>query len=159
MDTPTEQQKINDYEARIGHWMGKQGALFQLKHATTMGSGALVRQLTGLFIKLVVVLIALAGLGYFLLPKILSGGKFESQLTSQISDVLGAEDVKVEGFTRTRSRASYGKMEFEGGDDSFFYQANFNGVKLPMGVLDGVSSETVIRSFVSDRCASEVVRG
>ena len=84
--------------------MGNQGLLFQLRYAKTIGTESLFKNIGSLFVRLLIVLVFLVGLGYLLLVQYFASDGYQERITDQVTKAVGAENIEVVGFSRKRGK-------------------------------------------------------
>jgi hypothetical protein len=63
VENPVDQQRLSEYQNRVSQWIGNQGLFFQLRYAKTIGTQSLFKNIGSLFVRLLIVLVFLVGLG------------------------------------------------------------------------------------------------
>ena len=124
----------------MSHWVARQGLFFQLRYASAVKGaestvfGALMRLVFRLAL---LVLLLLLGFWLFLVMRV-DFGWFRDDLGENISGALRADSVMVGSVKRERGEVVLPKVSLEGGEQSFFYDAELRDVRTRMGLLDGV---------------------
>lgn len=114
---------------------------FQLRYAGIVGNYSLIKQFWNFFLKFLIVVAAAIGIGYLLLNRHFGSESYSEKISDQISEVLGAEDLKASGFSRARGQGSFRELEIEGGDKSFFIEADILALSGPFTFLAGVTEQ------------------
>lgn len=134
-----EQERLNDFQARMNEWVSKQGLLFQLRYAGNLkgAESNLFHTLGQLFLRfvLLVVLVAL-GFGWYLVNRIETKG-FRSKLEASLVKNLVAEELEVKGVSRKRGMFKLGAVNMIGEEGSAFEDLELRGVQTLMGLTDG----------------------
>ena len=141
MDNSVDQQRLDEYQKRVSDWISKQGIFFQLRYAGTMGGGSVIRQFGVLFLRMVVVLLLCLGVAFFALSHYLGGAEYRGKVTAELGEVLGAEFIEAKKFERARGVSSFHDLVIEGGEESFFYQAEISRLTASSGYLTGITSK------------------
>ncbi|MDA0765691.1 MAG: hypothetical protein O3A92_02540 [Verrucomicrobia bacterium] len=135
-----DQERLNAFQVRMSSWVAGQGLFFQLRYAAAVQGaqstifGAFMRLLTRLSILMAVLLV---GFWIFLAQRV-DFGWFRKDLGEKISMALGADSAVVGSVERERGYASLQRVSLEGGERSFFYDAEIRQLRTRMGLLDGV---------------------
>lgn len=124
-------------------WVAKQGLVFQLRYgASIQGAestmiGTVIRLLTRLlFLLLIAVVVA-----WIYFANRVDYEWFQQDLGESISLALGAESATVTAVDGTRGHLVLQRVTLEGGEKSFFYDAEIRGLRTRMGFLDGMVGE------------------
>ena len=125
MEEHLGQQRLNEYQSRVGDWIGRQGILFQFRYARRVGMAAMVRLLPSLIIKLVFLLIVAGFSGFFILKRHYDSPEYGEKLAGNVAEALGTGEVEVTGFSRNMSRGEFQLLDLKGGRKSFFSHAKF----------------------------------
>lgn len=141
MENPVDQQRLNEYQNRVSDWIGRQGVWFQFRYAKTIGSRSLWRHFLGLVSKVVPLLIVFGICGFFILKSHFGTPEYREKITNQISEVLGAEEIEVSGFSRNIKSGKFHRLRIEGGEKSFFFEADFEGLSGVFSYLTGVTED------------------
>ncbi|MDA9829862.1 hypothetical protein N9C66_00855 [Akkermansiaceae bacterium] len=139
MEDPVDQQRLNDYENRVSGWIGRQGILFQIRYAWTVGSGSIFRHVGEATIKLLLLLMVLGVCAFFGLKRYFRSPGYQDKIAAQITDAMGAEEIEASGFSRNVNSGEFHRLEVKGGAKSFFYEANFAGFSGVFSYLTGVT--------------------
>lgn len=135
-----DQERLNAFQVRMSSWVAGQGLFFQLRYAAAVQGaqstifGAFMRLLTRLSILMAVLLVGF----WIFLAKRVDFGWFRKDLGEKISMALGADSAVVGSVERERGYASLQRVSLEGGERSFFYDAEIRQLRTRMGLLDGV---------------------
>lgn len=135
-----DQERLNAFQARMSSWVAGQGLFFQLRYAAAVRGteSSLFAAVMRLVLRLViVVLVVLVGLWVFLAKRV-DYGWFRNDLGEKISVALGANSAVVGSVSRERGHVNLQRVSLEGGEGSFFYDADIRGLRTRMGLLDGV---------------------
>lgn len=141
MEKPFDQQRLSEYQNRVSEWIGNQGILFQLRYARTVGSRSLFKNIGGVAVRLLIIAVLLAGLGYFILERHFSSEGYQEKITGQVTAALGADEVEAKGFSRQQGSGGFRDLEVEGGESSFFFNAKFDDLSAPFAYLAGVTEK------------------
>lgn len=139
MENPVDQQRLNEYKSRVSDWIGRQGILFQLRYARTVGSGSIFRHVGGATIKLLLLLVVLGVCSFFGLKRYFRSPGYQEKIAAQITDAMGAEEIEASGFSRNVNSGEFHRLEVKGGAKSFFYEADFEGFSGVFSYLTGVT--------------------
>lgn len=139
MENPVDQQRLNEYKSRVSDWIGRQGILFQLRYARTVGSGSIFRHVGGATIKLLLLLVVLGVCSFFGLKRYFRSPGYQEKIAAQITDAMGAEVIEASGFSRNVNSGEFHRLEVKGGAKSFFYEADFEGFSGVFSYLTGVT--------------------
>jgi hypothetical protein len=141
VENPVDQQRLSEYQNRVSQWIGNQGLFFQLRYAKTIGTQSLFKNIGSLFVRLLIVLVFLVGLGYLLLVQYFASDGYQERITDQVTKAVGAENIEVVGFSRKRGSGGYRDLEITGGNSSFFFNAKLDDLSAPFGYLAGVTED------------------
>jgi len=136
---PVDQQRLNEYQSKVTDWIGRQGVLFQLRYARTVGAVSLGRHLSGLLLKLVLFLIFAGVFGFFVLKRHFDSPEYGEKVAGQVANALGAGEVEVTGFSRNFGKGDFQFLELKGGEETFFYEAKFEKLRGEFSVLTGIT--------------------
>ena len=136
-----DQQRFDEYQKRVADWIAKQGIFFQLRYAGTMGSGSVIKQLGVLFLRVLVVLLLCLGVAFFALNHYFGGDDYRGEVTAALGEVLGASSIEAKKFERARGVSAFQDLVIEGGEESFFYQAEINRLTAASSFLTGITSK------------------
>ena len=136
-----DQQRLDEYQKRVTDWIAKQGIFFQLRHAGTMGGGSVIKQLGVLFLRVLVVLLLCLGVAFFALNHYFGGDDYRGEVTAALGEVLGASSIEAKKFERARGVSTFQDLVIEGGEESFFYQAEINRLAAASSFLTGITSK------------------
>lgn len=139
MENPVDQQRLNEYKSRVSDWIGRQGILFQLRYARTVGSRSIFRHVGGATIKLLLLLVVLGVCSFFGLKRYFRSPGYQDKIAAQITDAMGAEEIEVSGFFRNVNSGEFHRLEVKGGAKSFFYEADFEDFSGVFSYLTGVT--------------------
>ena len=141
MDNFVDQQRLDEYQRRVAGWISKQGIFFQLRYAGTMGGGSVIKQLGVLFLRVLVVLLLCLGVAFFALNHYFGGDDYRGEVTAALGEVLGASSIEAKKFERARGVSTFQDLVIEGGEESFFYQAEINRLAAASSFLTGITSK------------------
>ncbi len=141
MEELAEKEKLKHYENRFADWIGRQGILFQLRYASTIGATSLIGHLGSVFAKSVIALALFAGLGYFVLGSHFKSDSYEEKMSAQLQSALGLEEIEAKGFVRSRGTGGYRGLVLTGGEKSFFYEAKITGYTAPLSYFTGLTQK------------------
>ena len=141
MENFVDQQRLDEYQKRVADWIAKQGIFFQLRYAGTMGGGSVIRQLGVLFLRVLVVLLLCLGVAFFALNHYFGGDDYRGEVTAALGEVLGASSIEAKKFERARGVSTFQDLVIEGGEESFFYQAEINRLAAGSSFLTGITSK------------------
>ncbi len=136
-----DQQRLDEYQKRVADWIAKQGIFFQLRYAGTMGGGSVIKQLGVLFLRVLVVLLLCLGVAFFGLNHYFGGDDYRGEVTVALGEVLGASSIEAKKFERARGVSTFQDLVIEGGEESFFYQAEINRLAAASSFLTGITSK------------------
>ncbi len=136
-----DQQRLDEYQKRVADWIAKQGIFFQLRYAGTMGGGSVIKQLGVLFLRVLVVLLLCLGVAFFSLNHYFGGDDYRGEVTAALGEVLGASSIEAKKFERARGVSTFQDLVIEGGEESFFYQAEINRLAAASSFLTGITSK------------------
>ena len=136
-----DQQRLDEYQKRVADWIAKQGIFFQLRHAGTMGGGSVIKQLGALFLRVLLVLLLCLGVAFFALNHYFGGDNYRGEVTAALGEVLGASSIEAKKFERARGVSTFQDLVIEGGEESFFYQAEINRLAAASSFLTGITSK------------------
>lgn len=139
MDKLVDEERLNEYQNRVSEWIGAQGIFFQLRYAGIVGNYSLAKQFGNYMAKLVIFLVALVGIGYFLLNRHFGAESYREKLSGQMSEALGSEEIEISGFMRSRGQGTFQEVELTGGKESFFIEGQVKNLTGPIKFLAGVS--------------------
>ncbi|MDB4340611.1 hypothetical protein OAA12_00585 [Akkermansiaceae bacterium] len=139
MEDPVDQQRLNEYQSKVSDWIGRQGVLFQIRYARTVGAVTLGRHLSGLALKLVLFLVVAGVCGFFVLNRYFDSPGYGERVAGQVANALGAGEVEVTGFSRNFGKGDFQFLELKGGEESFFYEAKFEKLRGEFSFLTGVT--------------------
>ena len=139
MEDPVDQQRLNEYQSKVSDWIGRQGVLFQIRYARTVGAVTLGRHLSGLTLKLVLFLVVAGVCGFFVLNRHFDSPGYGERVAGQVANALGAGEVEVTGFSRNFAKGDFQFLELKGGEESFFYEAKFEKLRGEFSFLTGVT--------------------
>ena len=141
MDNFVDQQRLDEYQKRVADWIAKQGIFFQLRHAGTMGGGSVIKQLGVLSLRVLVVLLLCLGVAFFALNHYFGGDDYRGEVTAALGEVLGASSIEAKKFERARGVSTFQDLVIEGGEESFFFQAEINRLAAASSFLTGITSK------------------
>lgn len=141
MDNFVDQQRLDEYQRRVAGWISKQGIFFQLRYAGTMGGTSVVKQLGVLFLRVLMVLLLSLGVAFFGLNYYFGGDDYRGEVTAALGEVLGARSIEAKKFERARGVSTFQDLVIEGGEESFFYQAEINRLAAASSFLTGITSK------------------
>lgn len=141
MDNFVDQQRLDEYQKRVADWISKQGIFFQLRYAGTMGGGSVIKQLGVFFLRVLVVLLLFLGVAFFALNHYFGGDDYRGEVTAALGEVLGASSIEAKKFERARGVSTFQDLVIEGGEESFFYQAEINRLAAGSSFLTGITSK------------------
>ena len=139
MEDPVDQQRLNEYQSKVSDWIGRQGVLFQIRYARTVGAVTLGRHLSGLTLKLVLFLVVAGVCGFFVLNRHFDSPGYGEKVAGQVANALGAGEIEVTGFSRNFAKGDFQFLELKGGEESFFYEAKFEKLRGEFSFLTGVT--------------------
>ena len=139
MEDPVDQQRLNEYQSKVSDWIGRQGVLFQIRYARTVGAVTLGRHLSGLTLKLVLFLVVAGVCGFFVLNRHFDSPGYGEKVAGQVANALGAGEIEVTGFSRNFGKGDFQFLELKGGEESFFYEAKFEKLRGEFSFLTGVT--------------------
>jgi len=139
VEDPVDQQRLNEYQSKVSDWIGRQGVLFQIRYARTVGAVTLGRHLSGLTLKLVLFLVVAGVCGFFVLNRYFDSPGYGERVAGQVANALGAGEVEVTGFSRNFAKGDFQFLELKGGEESFFYEAKFEKLRGEFSFLTGVT--------------------
>ena len=139
MEDPVDQQRLNEYQSKVSDWIGRQGVLFQIRYARTVGAVTLGRHLSGLTLKLVLFLVVAGVCGFFVLNRYFDSPGYGERVAGQVANALGAGEIEVTGFSRNFGKGDFQFLELKGGEESFFYEAKFEKLRGEFSFLTGVT--------------------
>ncbi|MDB4449722.1 hypothetical protein N9127_01545 [Akkermansiaceae bacterium] len=139
MEDPVDQQRLNEYQSKVSDWIGRQGVLFQIRYARTVGAVTLGRHLSGLTLKLVLFLVVAGVCGFFVLNRYFDSPGYGERVAGQVANALGAGEVEGRGFSRNFGKGDFQFLELKGGGKSFFYEAKFEKLRGEFSFLTGVT--------------------
>ncbi|MDB4482597.1 hypothetical protein N9050_06580 [Akkermansiaceae bacterium] len=139
MEDPVDQQRLNEYQSKVSDWIGRQGVLFQIRYARTVGTVTLGRHLSGLTLKLVLFLVVAGVCGFFVLNRYFDSPGYGERVAGQVANALGAGEVEGRGFSRNFGKGDFQFLELKGGGKSFFYEAKFEKLRGEFSFLTGVT--------------------
>ena len=139
MEDPVDQQRLNEYQSKVSDWIGRQGVLFQIRYARTVGAVTLGRHLSGLSLKLVLFLVVTGVCGFFVLNRHFDSPGYGEKVAGQVANALGAGEIEVTGFSRNFGKGDFQFLELKGGEESFFYEAKFEKLRGEFSFLTGVT--------------------
>jgi len=139
VEDPVDQQRLNEYQSKVSDWIGRQGFLFQIRYARTVGAVTLGRHLSGLTLKLVLFLVVAGVCGFFVLNRYFDSPGYGERVAGQVANALGAGEVEVTGFSRNFAKGDFQFLELKGGEESFFYEAKFEKLRGEFSFLTGVT--------------------
>jgi len=141
VDNFVDQQRLDEYQKRVADWISKQGIFFQLRYAGTMGGGSVIKQLGVFFLRVLVVLLLFLGVAFFALNHYFGGDDYRGEVTAALGEVLGASSIEAKKFERARGVSTFQDLVIEGGEESFFYQAEINRLAAGSSFLTGITSK------------------
>ena len=141
MDNFVDQQRLDEYQKRVADWIAKQGIFFQLRHAGTMGGGSVIKQLGVLSLRVLVVLLLCLGVAFFALNHYFGGDDYRGEVTAALGEVLGASSIEAKKFERARGVSTFQDLVIDGGEESFFFQAEINRLAAASSFLTGITSK------------------
>lgn len=131
------------FEERMSQWIASQGFWFQLRHSMSSGGGfsmALFHLMRlGLRVLLVVALAA-AGFGVYLVKRVKSAG-FHAEFRQGIEEAFHAQEAKVVDFKRVAGEAMIRRLGMVGSEESFFQSFEAGNLRFKMGLLAGLQPE------------------
>lgn len=112
-----------DFQSRLENWVSRQGLWFQIRHAS--GSGAVMRSLFGVGIRLVVLFFILLGIGWFYLTKQVGRDSYTERLKTGLVVGMHASGGKIEGVSRGKTQflsadLKIKYLELDEGETTFF---------------------------------------
>lgn len=159
MEDLVHQQRINDYQNRVADWVGRQGLFFQLRHASSIGRGSLLRKLGSFFLTLTIILILIGAVSYVILLKYLKSGSYSNSMASQLERHLSAEELEFSGFERSSGRAAFKDIEVVGGNESFFFDGKMSLFTAPVSFLSGLTVDWLPPSIKIQKADFEIKAG
>ncbi|MGJ8698004.1 MAG: hypothetical protein ACSHYF_16920 [Verrucomicrobiaceae bacterium] len=140
VDQSVDQERLREYQERVGDWIGQQGLLFQLRYAKTVGNYSVIKQLGNVFVKLLVVSAGIVGVGYVVLNRHFESKGYEEKVSEGVTAALGADEIEINGFSRSRGQGLFREIELEGGEESFFMEADMESLSGSFEFLAGVTT-------------------
>ena len=153
------QERLDEYQNRVSGWIGEQGIFFQLRYAGIVGNYSIAKQLGNLFVKLLIFMVAVIGIGYLLLNRHFNSDSYLSSLSDGVSESVGASEIEVSGFSRARGQGSFREIEMTGSDDSFFMEAEIEDLSGPFDFLSGVTSEWSPKQLIMSSASFQLKAG
>ena len=86
MEQSVNQERLDEYQNRVSGWIGEQGIFFQLRYAGIVGNYSIAKQLGNLFVKLLIFMVAVIGIGYLLLNRHFNSDSYLSSLSDGVSE-------------------------------------------------------------------------
>ncbi len=135
-----DQQKIDDFQARMSDWVASQGLAFQLSHGGSVrgARSTIFGWVTRMSLRLMVLLLVGCLIFLFYLIGRPSSEVFRVQISGALEDAMGAEMIEPLGpVTREDGYLELSSLDMKGGEDSFFDQVRLRNAKIRMGLLAG----------------------
>jgi len=135
------QQKLDEFQARLSHWVASQGLVSQLMHGGSVqgAHSTIFGWVAKMCLRLMVLLLVggLIFLGYLIARP--SSELFNSQVSQALQDAMGGEmTVPLGPTTRKAGYLELSSLDMKGGEDSFFDQVRLRNAKTRMGLLAGM---------------------
>lgn len=159
VEKTVDQDRLDEYQNRMSEWMGEQGIFFQLRYAGIVGNYSIANQVSNLFVKLLIFMVAVIGIGYLLLNRHFSSDPYLSSLSDGISESVGASEIEVSGFSRARGQGVFRAIEMTGSDDSFFMEAEIKNLSGPFDFLSGITSEWSPKQLIMGSASFQLKAG
>src|SRR5690554_5979946 len=117
-----EADQTHSFNEKLSQWIASQGFWFQLRHSLSGGGGWSMTFFHLCRLGLRVLIVAALAVGAFgiYLSKRTGGEAFQKGLEEQVAAALGADQVAIQKFGRSRGEAVISRLEAAGGDASFF---------------------------------------
>lgn len=134
-----DKERLEEYQNRVAEWIGEQGIIFQLRYAGIVGNYGIAKQFGNLLVKLAVFIVAVIGIASFFLNRHFGTDHYRKNLSAQMSEVLGADEIEVGDFNRARGQGTFREIELSGSSDSFFIEGSMEMMTAPFTFLSGFS--------------------
>ena len=169
------QQKFDEFQARMSHWVTSQGLVFQLLHGRAMqgASSTIFGWMARMGLRIMILFLVACLIFLFYLISRPSSDRFNARVEEALEDAMGGVmTVPLGPTTRKDGYLELSSLDMEGGEDSFFDQARdgkpglrLRNAKTRMGLLAGIGAdwdgeEVVIESLdLSVKSGSEDADG
>lgn len=139
MQNKVSQERLDVYRGRMSEWMSKQGVLFQLRHASSIGRVSILRYFGSLLLGLMILAFLAAAVGFFLLTRHFKSESYAERLATDLVAEVGGQDLEYESVRKAKGNVAIKNLSIEGGEDSFFTRVVLRKLKAPIGYLGGVT--------------------
>ena len=132
------QQKLDEFQARMSHWVASQGLVFQLMHGgSVQGARSTIFGWVARMCLRVMILLLVGGLIFlFYLIRRPSSELFNARVSEALEDATGASHTSDLGLiSRKAGYLELTSLDMEGGEDSFFDRIRLRNAKTRMGFL------------------------
>ena len=132
------QQKLDEFQARMSHWVASQGLVFQLMHGgSVQGARSTIFGWVARMCLRVMILLLVGGLIFlFYLIRRPSSELFNARVSEALEDATGASHTSDLGLiSRKAGYFELTSLDMEGGEDSFFDRIRLRNAKTRMGFL------------------------
>ena len=162
------QQKFDEFQARMSHWVTSQGLVFQLMHGRAMqgASSTIFGWMARMGLRIMILFLVACLIFLFYLISRPSSDLFNARVEEALEDAMGGVmTVPLGPTTRKDGYLELSSLDMEGGEDSFFDQVRLRNAKTRMGLLAGIGAdwdgeEVVIESLdLSVKSGSEDADG
>lgn len=135
-----DQERLDSFQSRMSDWVGRQGLLFQLRYAGTVRGARrdVLGSVLRLAVRLVILLVLLGVAFWVFLLKRVDLQSFRKDLDHNMTSTLGCEELELRGVRHRRGSLELSAVNAIGGDTSFFEDLELRGVKMLMGLADGI---------------------
>ncbi len=132
------QQKLDEFQARMSHWVASQGLVFQLMHGgSVQGARSTIFGWVARMCLRVMILLLVGGLIFlFYLIRRPSSELFNARVSEALEDATGASHTSNLGLiSRKAGYFELTSLDMKGGEDSFFDRIRLRNAKTRMGFL------------------------
>ena len=132
------QQKFDEFQARMSHWVTSQGLVFQLMHGRAMqgASSTIFGWMARMGLRIMILFLVGCLIFLFYLIARPSSDRFNARVEEALQDTMGGVmTVPLGPTTREDGYLELSSLDMEGGEDSFFDQVRVRNAKTRMGLL------------------------
>jgi len=131
--------QIKDFENRLNQWVASQGFWFQLHHSLVPGGIAnkLSFLITRISIRLGILLLILAIIGWVQLIRWSNSPKFRQSLEAKLRHSLAADSLTSQSV-RSKNQLEINKLNAVGNPDTFFQNLTAHNIRCRMSITDGL---------------------
>lgn len=150
-------EKRAAFNEQMNEWVSRQGVWFQLRHAAD--GQTLISRLLRLSLRVVIFLIIIAVGVWFYLIKRVDSSSFRENVRQSIETNLKGEGCEVGTFKKERDVANLSYLKIKGTKDSFYHHLEARGIRMNMGIADGLVGSWNAENLVMDQLEANIKAG